>query len=238
MPMPSDSTGSPLTAPGVQVLLDGLPVTLPPERRSFAAVRSYLETLALEQQRLLSALKVDGEALNLTGPVPVERTFTRVEAETIGLDHVPLQLVQTAMEQTIRASGNVACAVSLVMINPGDWARELWWNLARELNQPLLTLSLMPETMHGPANGGTSLKQLRKWQFQQLAAIIKNVDEAAAAADPTALSNALEHRVLPWLNGLLATLDLWHETLLAGERAAAHGLNLVPPTQTKLSPQD
>jgi hypothetical protein len=55
--------------------------------------------------------------------------------------------------------------------------------------------------------------QLRKWQLQQLAVIIKDVDETCWSPTPMALSSALERRVLPWLDGLRATLDLWHETL-------------------------
>ena len=55
-------------------------------------------------------------------------------------------------------------------------ARELWWNLARQLKEPVLTLSLLPDNACGPANGRASLTQLRKWQLEQIAAIIKDVD--------------------------------------------------------------
>jgi hypothetical protein len=57
--------------------------------------------------------------------------------------------------------------------------------------------------------------QLRRWQLQQLAGIIREVDQACQAGDPTALSDALEKRVLSWLEGLQESLDLLRNLLLA-----------------------
>jgi len=204
----SASTGADLT-----VMLDGQAVALPAERRSLAAIRAYLEILALEQQRILFSLRVDGARINLSAMLPTQRKFARVEAETIGLSEVPLQLVRTALLQTIEAKTQVLSAASLVVINDPSCAREIWWNLVRALNQPVLTLSLMPDSALGP-QPGASLTQLRKWQLQQLAAILKDVDNTAWSEDTTALSNALETRVMPWLQGLETSLELWRDTLL------------------------
>src|SRR5581483_3590450 len=160
----SASTGADLT-----VMLDARPVTLPAERRSLAAIWAYLEILALEQQRILFSLRIDGARVNPSAMLPAHKKFSRVEAETIGLTEVPLQLVRTALLQTAEAQAQVATAVSLVIINDSSYAREIWWNLARTLNQPVLTLSLMPENACGAQPAGASLMQLRKWQLQQLA---------------------------------------------------------------------
>jgi hypothetical protein len=206
----SASTGAEL-----QVLLDGQPVVLPAQRRSLAAIRSYLETLALDQQRILFSFRVDGARVNLSAMLPTQTHFARIEAETIDLTQVPLQLIKTAMLQTAEARTQVLSAVTLVLINDSGWAREHWWNLVRVLNQPCLTLSLMPESAYVAQAGGASLMQLRKWQLQQLATILKDVDEACWCDDPAALSNALEYRVIPWLHGLQTSLELWHETLSA-----------------------
>jgi hypothetical protein len=195
------------------VMLDGRPVPLPPQRRSLAAIRSYLETLALEQQRILFSLRIDGARINLSAMLPTQRKFGRVEAETIDLAEVPLKLIKTAMVQTSEAQSQVLSAVALVLINDPGWAREHWWSLARLLHQPLLTLSLMPETAYGSKAPGASLVQLRKWQLQQLGAILRDIDEASCSDNPAALSTALESRVLPWLQGLETSLELWHETL-------------------------
>jgi hypothetical protein len=141
------------------------------------------------------------------------------------LAQVPLQVLDTARQQTLHAREQVATAVLTVLINTTRQAREYWWNLTRELKQPLVTLSLMPSSICGPPNGSASLLKLRKWQLQQLAAILKTVDESCWSADPLPLSNALESRVLPWLDGLRATLDLWYESLSAGHRTVPESDN-------------
>jgi hypothetical protein len=210
----SASTGADLT-----VLLDGQPVALPAERRSLAAIRAYLEIRALERQRILFSLRVDGARTNLSAPL-TQRKFARVEAETIGLSEVPLQLIRTALLQTVEAKTQVLSAVSLVVINDPACAREIWWNLVRTLNQPILTLSLMPEQACGTPLAGASLMQLRKWQLEQLATILKEVDEAAWSEDSAAVSNSLEFRVLPWLQGLETSLGLWRDSLMASPQSA------------------
>ncbi len=211
--MHQDLRGSASTGADLTVMLDGRPVPLPPKRRSLAAIRSYLETLALEQQRVLFSLRVDGARVNLSAMLPTQSKFERIEAETIDLAEVPLKLIRTAMVQTSETKTKVLSAVTLVLINSAGWAREHWWSLARLLHQPLLTLSLMPETAYGSAPAGASLVQLRKWQLQQLGAILRDIDEASCSEDPAALSTVLECRVLPWLHGLETSLELWHGTL-------------------------
>ena len=61
----SDSYGSLPVRGDVEVTLDGLLLELPPERHSLTAICSYLEARALQRQRILFALIVDGEFLNL-----------------------------------------------------------------------------------------------------------------------------------------------------------------------------
>lgn len=199
----------------VEVILDGLPVMLPPHRCSLAGIRSFLETLAMEQHRLLCAFRVDGQVVEQANALVSYGPFTRVEGESIDLDLIPLRLVKIALQQTTQLREQIAAAITLVVINDGRSAREYWWNLARGLKQPLVSLSLMPETAYGSPQGSASLIQLRKWQLEQLTCIIKDVDRTCSSHDSTALSNALEHRVLPWLNALHACLELWHETLSA-----------------------
>src|SRR5947207_10900444 len=58
----------PSSKPGsrVEVILDGQPVSLPPLRCSLAAIRSYVERMALERQRIICAILVDGQAVDPT----------------------------------------------------------------------------------------------------------------------------------------------------------------------------
>ena len=204
-----------LPARKVEVKLDGLPVEVPQERRSFTGIRTYLESLALQQQRILCALNVDGEPANLTGSRTNSKPFACVEGETMSLNEVPIQLIKAALQQTVTVRAQVRSTVELVLINEVQRGRELWWSLAGALKEPLLTLSLLPENICGHANGGASLLQLRKWQLEQLGQVIQDVDDACCSADPTALSDALEKRALPWLDNLHDSLELWLETLLS-----------------------
>jgi hypothetical protein len=202
----------------LEVLLDGHPIKLPAERRTLSAIRTYLETIALESERMLCAFSVDGRPEKMSRScLNLEKTaFSRVEGTTMGLTEIPQRMLETALTETAHARIAVQNAVTLVLINDGVVAQELWWDLARQLKEPLLTLSLLPETIYQTPTGSASLLQLRKWQLQQLAVIMKEVDEACWSADPALLSNALENHALPWLSKLHQTILLWRETVLAG----------------------
>jgi hypothetical protein len=209
-------------APGtrgeIEITLDGLPVRLPSGRRSLNAIRCYLETLALEKQRVLCSLSVDGEPVNISLPLIHQEAFCRIEAETIALNETSILLLKRALQQVEHAQECVETATTLVLINDIHVARELWWNLAWQLKEPVLTLSLLPDNTCGQANGRASLTQLRKWQLEQVAAIIKDVDKVCCSKDTIPLSDALENRVLPWLQELSEFISLWHETVMAGAR--------------------
>jgi hypothetical protein len=202
----------------IAIWLDGLPVDMPAGRTSLNSIRCYLETVALENQRVLSALHIDGCPINLSLPLPGDYVFSRIEAESIDLDESAVLVLKTAMCQAGHTRDCVETALTLVLINSAEVARELWWNLARQLKEPVLTLSLLPDHLCGPSNAGASLKQLRKWQLEQVAAIIRDVDAACNTGDTIQISNALERRVLPWLAQLNELILLWHETVLAASR--------------------
>ena len=208
------------TPKALKVLLDGHPIKLPAERRSLSAIRTYLETLALESERILCAFSVDGRPEKFAPGClnPEKVAFSRVEGTTVGLTEIPLRMLETALTETARARVSVQQAVTLVLINDGIVTRELWWELARKLKEPLLTLSLLPDTIYQTPTGCASVLQMRKWQLQQLAVIMKDVDEACWSTDPALLSNALENRALPWLSKLHQMILLWRETVLAGAR--------------------
>lgn len=209
------------SSPDIEVKLDGTTVEVPADRRSFTAIRSYLESLALQQQRILCWLSVDGEAVNLTQPRRSPKPFAQVEGETMSLAEVPVQLIKAAQQQAAAVRSRLQSAVELVLINEGTRARELWWNLSTALKEPLLTLSLVPENFCGPtADGSASLLQLRKWQLQQLSCVIRDVDDACHSDDPAALSDALEQRAIPWLEGLHESLRMWLETAASASPAA------------------
>src|SRR6185295_10562422 len=98
MPMHSNPFETQLVHRQIEVMLDGLPVALPAERSSLIGIRSYLETVALERQRILCSFSVDGEQANLSHQLTNRKKFNRVEARTITLEEMPLQILRTALE--------------------------------------------------------------------------------------------------------------------------------------------
>ncbi len=202
----------------IEVTLDGLPVELPSECFSLNAIRCFLEMLALKEQRVLHSLSVDGVPVNPALPMVHPGNFFRIEAESLDLEDTSVLLLETALKQVSHTRECIEAAVTLVLINDIRTAREIWWNLAGQLKEPVLTLSLLPDNSCGPTNGRASLSQLRKWQLQQIAIIIRDVDEACHLEDIIPLSNALENRVLPWLQKLTELINLWCETAKAGSR--------------------
>jgi hypothetical protein len=202
----------------IEVKLDGLALEIPAERRTLGGICSYLESVALHQHRILCSLAVDGAPINLTQPPDDAKTFASIEAETMGLSDVPSQLIKAALTQTISLRDRVQSAVSLVLINERQQAHALWWGLSLALKEPLLTLSLLPENAYATSEGQASLAQLRKWQLEQLGAVIQDVNNACEWDSPTVLSDVLEARVLPWIEKLHNSLNLWHETMLGNLR--------------------
>ena len=200
----------------IPVTLDCEAVVLPAGRRSLNAIRAYLETLALADQRVLAEFLVDGCPADLSLPL-APQTFGRVDATTIPLNELPLLLLSTAGQQVARARESVLAALTLVLINPPATARELWWNLASQLKEPVLTLSLMPESVCRLC-GGTAFDKLRRWQLEQIARLVRRVDAACESQDNIQLSDALEKRVLPWLDQLGEHIRLWHAVTQAGAR--------------------
>lgn len=197
----------------LEVLLDGRPVKVPSERRSLSGIFSFLDTLALEQQRVLYWFAVDGHPTEPDERLCAQERHVRIEAASLDLQQFPSQFIRTAIQQTAHAIEEVQSAVSTVLINDTETARELWWRLAARLKCPLLTLSLLPQAGRRCDSQRPSLAELRKWQLQQLASLIKDVDDVCSADDTRPLSNMLERRVLPWLETLGDSLELWLETL-------------------------
>jgi hypothetical protein len=201
----------------ILVTLDSETVVLPAGRNTINAIRSYLESLALAGQRVLAIFAVDGCPVNLSLPLADRRAVCRIDAETLPLQELPLLLLTNAAQQVDRARASVEAALTLVLINDPATARELWWNLACQLKEPVLTLSLMPESLC-QLNCGTPFHQLRRWQLEQIAIIVRKVDAACDSQDNIQLSDALEKLVLPWLQKLEEHIQLWHEATLAGAR--------------------
>ncbi len=198
----------------IQVTLDGETVKITSSCGSLNALRSLLETLALEKQRILSDLVVDGISVHLAQPVEAETGFHRVDAASIPLGELPLLLLTSAQQQAERIHAEIEKALTLVLINSQSAASEIWWGIARQLKEPILTLSLMPESVCKLCST-VSFERLRKWQLQQIAVIVREVNAVCETGDNIKISDALERRVLPWLQKLSDLIQLWLQAVSA-----------------------
>jgi hypothetical protein len=221
--MNHSETGWIKTSDEIQVTLDCETVPLPNGHLSVTSIRSYLETLALANQRVVAEFTVDGFPVDPS--LPLENlSFRRVDAITVTLNEFPLLLLATARRQVERVRASVDTALTLVLINPPATARELWWKIASQLKDPILTLSLMPE--HLCQNScGTTFHKLRRWQLEQISVIVRRVDQACDLQDNFMVSDALEKLVLPWLDQLGEQVRLWQAAMQAGARLGLHSGN-------------
>jgi hypothetical protein len=208
----------------IQVTLDCATVVLPAGRNSLNSIRSYLEAVALANQRVLGEFLVDGSAIEPGLPWD-KLSFRRVDAMTVPLTDQPLLLLTTARQQVEFARASVETALTLVLINNPFTARELWWNLAGKLKDPVLTLSLMPEQLC-ERWCGTTFQKLRQWQLEQISLIVRRVDEACDSQNNIQLSDALEKFVLPWLEQLAEHVRLWQDAMQAGARLGVNHSSL------------
>lgn len=133
--------------------LDGAPVAIPSERNTLNSIRCFLETLALSKQHVLFSLKVDGIAIDLSLSTPPMPGFSRVDAESVSLDDGPLLVLKKAWQQAEHVRQRVEASLTLVLINEASVACELWWDMARLMKDPILTMSFLPDHLCGPANG-------------------------------------------------------------------------------------
>jgi hypothetical protein len=195
-------------------------VTLPGGRNSLASIHSYLDSVALANQRILGEFLVDGHPVDLSQPM-TNLAFRRVDAVTAPLCELPLLLLTTAGRQAERARAAAEAALTLVLINNSNVARELWWNVASQLKEPVLTLSLMPENLC-QLWCGTTFQKLRRWQLEQISRIMQRVDQTCDSPNNIQLSDALENLVLPWLDRLGEHIRLWQDATQAGVRLAGN----------------
>ena len=198
----------------IQVTLDGETVKIASSCGSLNSIRSLLETLALEKQRILSNFAVDGIPVHLAQPLESGTGFFRVDAESIPLGELPLLLLASAQQQAERIQADIEKALTLVLINSQSAASEIWWGIARQLKEPILTLSLMPESVCKLCST-VSFERLRQWQLQQIAAIIREVNAVCERGDSIGISDALERRVLPWVQKLSDLIQLWLQAVSA-----------------------
>lgn len=206
MPGPANTPG-PLFQ--VLVTLDGVPIALPAGiERNVAAIRAHLESVVLSRRRLLCMLHVDGVPTDLDNPSPLHKPTRVVSAESIAFDQLHQQLVLLTRERVKLLIERTRSAALLVLINDWEQSRRIWNNLLPELRQALLALCVLPPMANAVDRESYSNVRLA----ELLGRILADVNYVMSQRSPEELSDALEQRVLPWLDLLQLSLEKWNET--------------------------
>jgi hypothetical protein len=197
--------------PLVRVTLDGKAVHLAaPALGSLSSIRAQLELIALRQERVLTALRVDGVAVSLTHPNSSFQEIRAVEAVTISLTDYSRILLRRVQDHIHAMRRRLDAMVLLVMINEWPVIDWLWRGLQADFQVPLIKLGYLQEFYSSQSNcSPQALSNLRS-HCQQSRAIWQRLGDVYALQDKLALSDALELDLLPWLMSLqhcLAGLD-------------------------------
>ncbi|HEY1171411.1 MAG TPA: hypothetical protein VGH19_08595 [Verrucomicrobiae bacterium] len=129
-----------------QVTLDGEVVALPvEERKSLRSIKCALEGMALQRERVLISMVVDGVPVSLQSTLKEKIDFRFVAGRTVSIDFLGLELLVAARRQVLDLIDRSRLNALQVLINPPTISRKLWQEMQPDLREPLLTLSFMPE---------------------------------------------------------------------------------------------
>ncbi len=202
---------------GLQVILDGKRLTVPPQAASsFRELFSYLEQMAIQGQRVLSSVCVDGIEVRSPGLKAAWEPFQQVEANTISFQDLGHHVVSVAREQVGNLLSRVEAVHMVVLINDWPVAQRLWWELVPDFKTPMLELSFLQELW------GDRLRDFRVGT-QSLAEHWDQIGQIQAELELTLqrrndlveFSDLLERRLLPWLRDLHCALGKLNEETLA-----------------------
>ena len=192
----------------VLVTLDGKTLEVPQHvQDSLPAIRSYLELMALEQQRVVSVLSVDGQLVNLQCPRLEPAHFHRIQAQTISFTDLSRQLIATAHAQVRLLQTRVEAAAMQVLINDWPAVNRLWQEWVPEFMSPVLIIKSLRELCGVRLDELSIEDQQLSDHLAQFSPMWEHIERIFEQQDTIELSNALEQRLGPWLDRLAVFLE-------------------------------
>ncbi len=182
----------------IEVLLDGHAISLPDETlQSLSTVRAQLELMALRQERVLSALMVDGSSLDLQQAPPANLDFRQIHGLTISLVSLRCQIASTALRHAESLHKRAEALIPLVLINEWDPMCALTTQLKGDFQTLISLLGFLRELDDDTA---PCQPLVDHWESAHIiSARWASVEEQK---DLIALSDWLEYSVAPWLRKL------------------------------------
>jgi hypothetical protein len=197
---------------GVQVILDGEELQVPEwVGESLPAIRAYLESLALKQDRAVVALSVDGQSVSCRDDFAGNRDFRSVCAETISFEELSKQVIESAGVQVGVLQTQVESAAMQVLIN--DWAtiEKLWQEWAPAFSSPVLIVKYLRDMCGRRVDELCIGRKTLGKHMEEFGQVWKGIELAFAQRDTFELSNILERLLVPWLEQLSAYLTKLNE---------------------------
>ncbi|HOW64081.1 MAG TPA: hypothetical protein P5186_12380 [Candidatus Paceibacterota bacterium] len=191
----------------VRILLDGQAVSFDRKvTESLAAIRTQLELAALRKERVLSVLRVDGVEVSLIHPPVLHHGFKTVEAESISLLDYSRILLRRVQDQVHLIRRRLEALVLLVLINDSRTIDWLWRGLLSDLQVPLIKLGFLQEFFSAPNDQLEMELRVLNSHWQEFRLLWQRLEGVYALRDNLALSDALEHDLLPWVMRLQRSL--------------------------------
>ena len=196
----------------IEVIMDGKPLELPEHiKRSLTAIRSYLESLALQHGRVVSFFTVDGIIINTIEDSLQIKAMQCVKADTVGFDELTRQLISTACDRLKDLHVTAENAITQILINEWPEVQTLWEKWQPDFKSPILVVNFLRELC------GARLDELcccNKTLGQHLAffnPLVDEIEAVVATRNILELSNSLEERYAPWLQQLSVFLHQLEE---------------------------
>lgn len=130
----------------LEVTVDGAPLELPKWLAdSLTSIRTYLECVAMKQERVLWSLLVDGQKMDLAQPLPGDDGFRVVRANTITFEELRNRLISAGREKVADLISAMQPVSLMVLINGLEYAKDLWFEWEPQLREPLFSLRALQE---------------------------------------------------------------------------------------------
>jgi len=196
----TDDLSSPIR---IEVIMDGKPLELPEHvNGSLTAIRSYLESLALQRGRVMSFFSVDGIIINTIEDSPEIKNMQRVKADTIGYDELTRQLISTACDRLKHLHVAAERAITQILINDWPEVQALWERWQLDFKSPILVVNFLRELCGVRLDELSCCNQTLGQHLTFFNPLIDEVEAVVATKNILQFSNLLEDRYAPWLQQL------------------------------------
>ena len=183
--------------------MDGKPLELPEHTKgSLTAIRSYLESLALQHGRVVSFFTVDGVVINIIEESVEIKGMHRVKADTISFDELTRQLISTSCDRLKQLHVIAESAITQVLINDWPEVQKLWEKWQADFKSPILVVSFLRELCGVRLDELSCCNQTLGQHLTFFNTLIDEVEAVVATKNILQFSNLLEDRYAPWLQQL------------------------------------